>query len=144
MRIYQQSTGKIGPTIENPAPRPPATEHEACGPTFQVEGIGYSGHGAGVNNPAMQADRDVGPIPRGFYEIGQAFDHPTRGPLVMRLMPRPGTDTFGRSGFLIHGDLKSAPGKHLASLGCIVLDHDLRARIAAAVASGDRLLQVIE
>jgi hypothetical protein len=33
-------------------------------------GQGYSGHGAGRNNPAMQAARDMGPIPQGQYKIG--------------------------------------------------------------------------
>lgn len=140
---YQQSTGKLFRSVDPPAeqPRPAATETEACGPTWQLEGEGYSGHGAGVNNPLMQAERDLGPIPRGFYDISGPFDHPTRGDFVMRLTPRPGDEMFRRSGFLMHGDLKSAPGKHLASLGCIIMPRDVRERVAE---SGDKLLEVVE
>ena len=31
------------------------------------EGVGYSGNGDGLNNPAMEDKMDIGPIPRGLY-----------------------------------------------------------------------------
>lgn len=91
---------------------------------------GYAGAGAGVDNPADQAVANVGPIPQGSYTIGNAFDHPVCGALSMRLLPMPGTDTFGRSGFLMHGDNRAA--NHTASEGCIVIEPGARAKVAAS------------
>lgn len=105
-----------------------------------VIGTGYSGHGEGLNNPAMQNIPDVGPIPQGMYRIGQAYGHTEHGPLVMQLIPFPENEMFGRSAFLMHGDLKSAPGKHEASKGCIIMDFSTRAAVAR---SADRELKVI-
>ena len=100
-------------------------------------GQGYSGHGAGRNNPAMQGVRDVGPIPRGRYTIGPPFDTAPseHGPHVMRLMPVPGTDTLGRDGFLMHGDNE----KHDASEGCIIMPRGVRDAVSA---NGDTDLTV--
>ena len=58
----------------------------------------------------------------------------------MRLMAFQDTNTFGRSGFEIHGDLIGEVGKDLASEGCIILGHAFRLAIAA---SGDTLLNVV-
>lgn len=52
------------------------------------------------------------------HSIGVAFTHPKAGPMTMRLTPMKGTDTFGRDGFLIHGDKMSV--NHTASNGCII------------------------
>jgi hypothetical protein len=67
-------------------------------------GFGYSGHGAGINNPAMEQVHNVGPIPAGKWRIGPFFHHAEKGPLCADLTPIEGTDAFGRTGFLIHGD----------------------------------------
>jgi len=115
--VYSQSTGRV--TRNN-----------------QVEGQGYSGTGAGRDNGAMQNVRDVGPIPRGRYQIGAAHDTQTHGPHVMGLTPLQGTQTFGRDNFLIHGDNR----RHDASTGCVILDRALRDRISA---SGDTVLEVV-
>jgi Protein of unknown function (DUF2778) len=104
----------------------------------QLAGFGYSGMGAGKNDPAMQAIHDIGPIPRGQWRIGPPYDSATHGPHVMALTPDSATETFGRSGFLIHADSVSHPGQ--ASCGCIVLSNALRHQISA---SGDRFLEVI-
>jgi hypothetical protein len=69
-------------------------------------GTGYSGHGEGVNNPAMQDVRSVGPIPRGQWSIGPARLQPILGPVAMPLAPEEGTETFGRTGFWAHGTTK--------------------------------------
>lgn len=117
---------------------------------------GYSGAGAGKNNPAQQATRDVGPIPQGKYKIhlqpqctsdlgggtevcmfcgGQgAHKH---GPFVLRLDADPSNEMFERDGFLIHGDSIAHPG--MASEGCIVVPRTARWQIAA---SGDAALTV--
>lgn len=102
-------------------------------------GSGYSGHGEGKNNPRRQTVHDVGPIPCGFWEIcGPPYISADHGPFVLRLSPLPGTQTFGRSGFLIHGDSRENPGE--ASMGCIILPHEVRVKIWQ---SGERRLEVI-
>lgn len=101
-------------------------------------GIGYSGHGDGLNNPAAQTEHDIGPIPQGEWTIGAFFDDPGgKGPIVCDLTPLPETLTFGRSGFMIHGD--NSQGNHSASHGCIILGRKYREMIAA---SGDNTLVV--
>jgi hypothetical protein len=108
-------------------------------PTGATIGAGYSGRGTGLNSPDAQDIPDVGPCPRGLWTIGAFFDDPSgKGPLVCHLTPQAETETFGRSGIMIHGD--NAQANHTASEGCIVLAHDLRAAIDA---SADRLLEVI-
>lgn len=98
----------------------------------KVIGSGYSGHGPGVNAPLLDKVHNVGPIPKGQYNIGPSHDTPTKGPVVMALSPT-------RSGFLIHGDSRTLPGT--ASEGCIILSKDIREQIAS---SDDRLLEVVE
>lgn len=103
--------------------------------------VGYSGCGEGKNNPALEAVVDIGPIPRGWYHVSgpECVDAPgPHGPYVLRLTPASGTNTHGRSGFLIHGDSNEHPGA--ASHGCIVLPRDVRGWI---VESDAALLHVI-
>lgn len=88
----------------------------------------YSGTGEGRNNPDKESVQNVGPIPRGAYSIGQAYDHPHLGPCVMNLDPMSGTNAFGRTAFRIHGDNKT----HDASHGCIICPPGLRHYIAAS------------
>lgn len=98
----------------------------------------YSGFGEGRNNPAYEAIPDVGPIPAGQWIIsGPPFYSPDHGPYCLRLSPAKGTITFGRDGFLIHGDSASHPGE--ASKGCLIADRTTRARIYQ---SGDTNLTV--
>ena len=99
---------------------------------------GYSGAALGLNNPAMQAARGVGPIPQGRWTIAGRHDSPNTGPCTLVLAPDPGTATFGRSAFRIHGDSLAHPGT--ASHGCIILPRAVRDTIWA---SGDRILQVV-
>jgi len=92
-----------------------------------VFSTGYSGIDAGYNNPDKESVHDVGPIPRGEFNIGSFFNDPRFGPTVAHLYPRPGTNVFGRDGFLIHGDSSAHPGK--ASHGCIILPSFARVAI---------------
>lgn len=85
---------------------------------------GYSGHLAGRNNPDMQNVANVGPLPIGFYRLGEVTSD--KGPLTIRLNPDPLNEMHGRSGFLVHGDTMA----HDASHGCIVVER--RARIELA------------
>jgi hypothetical protein len=100
---------------------------------------GYSGADVGKNNPEMENVHNVGPIPRGDWTIvGPPLDTIAHGPYVLRLDPEPGTETFGRDGFLIHGDSAKNPGA--ASEGCIILPRPARERVWN---SGDRDLEVV-
>src|SRR5215471_3014868 len=85
------------------------------------EGLGYSGLGDGRNNSDMESVPNVGPIPKGGYSIGPAYNHEKLGPLVMNLDPV-GHDAHGRSAFRIHGDSVT----HDASKGCIILGRAIR------------------
>ena len=104
-----------------------------------LAGFGYSGHEQGLNSVEHEQVANIGPVPRGTYSIGTFFDDPGgKGPVVAHLTPDAGTNDFGRSGFIIHGDNKA--GDHSASHGCIILSRPLREAISA---SGDRTLEVI-
>ena len=100
-------------------------------------GHGYSGHDEGVNNPDMEAVRNVGPIPAGRYAIGFSYTHATKGPASMNLIPVH-HDAKGRTGFMVHGDNKKM--NITASLGCIILAPMIRRDISA---SRDTDLEVV-
>lgn len=120
MFIYQQSTGKLCRDCDYLA-------------------TGYSGHGVGKNNPAYQQVHDVGPIPQGMWRIASlTIEHTAHGPYVLTLEPAPDTKTFGRSGFLMHGDSILHPGE--ASLGCIIMPRAIREEVWQ---SGDTQLSVV-
>jgi Protein of unknown function (DUF2778) len=100
---------------------------------------GYSGAGAGKNNPALENVRDVGPIPQGEWTIaGPPVDTQQHGPYVLTLKPAADTQTFGRSGFLLHGDSKESPG--CASHGCVIMPRPVREQVWK---SGDVELEVV-
>lgn len=101
----------------------------------------YSGYGAHANQPADESLKNLGPIPEGTYTIGppECCDHPgPHGPYVMHLAPNAGTSTFGRSGFMLHGD--NSESNHSASRGCIILPKPVRVVIGQ---SGDDQLEVV-
>jgi hypothetical protein len=99
---------------------------------------GYSGAGRGLNNPALQMAVGIGPIPQGHWTIVSRCDSPNTGPCTLTLVPDPGTETFGRSEFRIHGDSIAHPGT--ASHGCIILPRAVRDAIWR---SGDHALEVV-
>lgn len=120
MWIYEQKTGRL---LQND----------------RLVAVGYSGKGSARNDPAMQDKHGLGPIPVGVYIIGpQRETTEMHGPVVMPLAPIAYSETFGRSGFMIHGDAVKAPGS--ASHGCIILSRPIREEIAS---STDRLLVVL-
>ena len=120
MWIYQQSTGKL---LRN----------------GDLVGMGYSGHDAGVNNPLLESDHGIGPIPHGLWTIGAFYDDPHLGPCVAHLDPVPPNTAYGRTLFRIHGD--NSAGDESASRGCIIMNRLVR---LAVKSSGDTSLQVIE
>ena len=97
-------------------------------------GRGYSGTGSGRNNPDLSGVRNVGPIPSGRWLMRADVAAP-----VIGLEPLAGTATFGRSGFLVHGD--NAAGD--ASRGCIVLSRGLRQVLSGLIAEGHDVLTVV-
>ena len=107
-------------------------------PDVTTLGSGYSGKGAGLNNPSAEdvpgakGKTDAGPIPEGKYGIGQQQTNVTgtgtQLPASMRLTPDAGNTMHGRGGFLIHGD--NAAGNHSASEGCIITNKATRNAIA--------------
>jgi hypothetical protein len=104
-------------------------------------GTGYSGHDRGKNNPDLQHVPRVGPIPVGLWNLTNVGNTKTHGPCVIRLTPRPETDTHGRDGFLMHGDSMLAPGT--ASLGCIIQSLEVRKLVVARMKAGETVLEVV-
>jgi Protein of unknown function (DUF2778) len=82
---------------------------------------GYAGHGPGINNPALQNQHDIGPIPQGLYGMTALIDSPHTGLATIVLEPDPANQMFGRSGFRIHGD--NSAQNRTASDGCIIAGH---------------------
>lgn len=106
---YSQSTGLI------------------TSPEGEAVAQGWAGHGEGKNNPAMQDCIGVGPLPQGLYRVGHWEKyHPGLGPLVSYLQQIEG-ETFGRSGFYIHGASSQHPGEE--SKGCIVIPREGRDKV---------------
>lgn len=122
MWTYEQRTGRL------------------IAPNGELSAVGYSGHGQGLNNPAMEHVEKVGPIPAGQWIIGSPYDSDKTGPFTLPLYPDTATATFGRSGFKIHGDSIAEAGEEQASEGCIVLSHAARVQISD---SGDSRLLVV-
>jgi hypothetical protein len=104
----------------------------------QLITTGYSGFEESKNRPECERLKGIGPIPRGRYHIGERFESESHGPVCMHLSPLKGTETYGRDGFLIHGDSVRRPGT--ASHGCVILDRHTRLLIAT---SHDRELEVV-
>ncbi len=99
---------------------------------------GYSGFGDGKNNTGFQSVADLGPIPQGDWIIEAPQNTAEHGPYVLPLTPGTGTNTFQRSGFVIHGDVISEPGH--ASRGSVILPRNVREQIWN---SGDTHLHVV-
>ena len=99
---------------------------------------GYSGHGEGLNNPAMQEVHATGPLPVGIYAIAPARTSARLGPVTLDLLPDANNEMFGRSLFRIHGD--NGKGDRSASDGCIILPRNVREFVDA---SPDKVLEVV-
>ncbi len=100
----------------------------------------YAGHGDGINNPSLQDQHDVGPLPQGNYTMTALVDSPHTGIATIILDPDPNNEMFGRSGFRIHGD--NGLGNRTASDGCIIAGH--APDRTAIWNSEDHDLQVVE
>jgi lipoprotein-anchoring transpeptidase ErfK/SrfK len=126
--IYESSTGKLLHVVDINDPG-------------KLVGQGYSGKKGFKNDIAFDFMANTGPIPPGRYTVGMARNDPSTkgrkglGPLVMNLTPF-GHKAFNRTNFRIHGDNTTRDASH----GCIILEQDVRKRIAK---SNDRVLFVI-
>ena len=101
----------------------------------------YSGFGNGRNNPAYEKVPDCGPIPKGDWDIVRWYpQYEGKGALVARLVPKIATETYGRDGFLIHGDSIEHPGQ--GSHGCIIAPLAVR-RILSALPASDNTLVIL-
>jgi hypothetical protein len=103
--------------------------------------LGYAGRGDGLNNPAMENVKNIGPLPRGFYTIGMPYAHEHLGPVCMNLEPDGKNQMFGRGDFRIHAD--NFANNKSASEGCIVMPLAVRIKTAEAVVKGDARLEVV-
>lgn len=114
-----------------------------------IYAVGYSGHGAGLNNPAAQDQANVGPIPTGTYTLSGAYSSSTGRPTFDTM---PSSDTRGGfpedrnpDSFRIHAD--NSDHDFSASEGCIILDPSVRSQLEAGdtvtVISGEGLNQSI-
>jgi hypothetical protein len=101
-------------------------------------GRGFSGIGAGLNQPTMQGVYNVGPLPVGFYRIDPPANNTLLGPFVIPLDPNPSNKMYGRKGFYMHGECVQHPLQ--SSHGCIVMGLTTR---EAAWLSGDRVIEVV-
>lgn len=95
-------------------------------PTGSLQGKGYSGQPPHTNDPAAQDIQNMGPIPSGLWQAVELIQESVKhGPYVIRLEPYIQTHTWGRSGFLMHGERKTPPFG-FASDGCIIMSRDIR------------------
>lgn len=107
------------------------------GPSGLLAAVGYSGHGAGLNNPDLANVVDVGPLPDGDFSIGDPVNGTHLGDGAMPLTPLPGTNTQGRTDLWLHQD--NVQHNESASEGCGVLP---LSALKAIAASPDRTLSV--
>ena len=111
---------------------------ELFDPSGSLVSTGYAGKGDAKNQPEKQCELDRGPIPRGYYSIKAAVDHPKLGPVVLPLEPDADNEMCERSGFFIHGDKVSDSGN--ASEGCIIINRSTRETVDS---SPDKRLRVV-
>jgi len=106
----------------------------------------YSGHGDGVNNPALQPVQGVGPIPQGMWKINAPIKSQHTGPFALPLIPFASTETFGRGiaePFEMHGDWVGHEGQRLASCGCVISALEGRESVWSIAGAGDNLVTVV-
>ncbi len=100
---------------------------ELIDPDGKVAEIGYAGRAAGLNNPAMEAVHEIGPLPQGRYSVYPRINHTRLGSDALPLSPYGSNVMWGRGGFYVHAD--NAKRDHSASEGCIVMGAATRARL---------------
>ena len=114
---YEQATGRL------------------IDPQGNVVATGYAGGNCGnnpegKNNPDMQDQHAIGPLPVGIYTFTEHEDSPHLGPFAIILVPDDSNEMFGRADFRMHGDSISHPG--CASEGCIIMPRVVREAVFAS------------
>jgi hypothetical protein len=92
----------------------------------------------GVNNPAMQCVKLVGPLPRGFYTFAVPIIQSHLGPFAIPLIPDASNAMCNRGDFFCHGD--TTPSGN-ASQGCVIMS---RATRNAMWVHQDHRIQVVQ
>lgn len=108
--------------------------------TFLVKGYAGGNCGKnpeGINNPELQGEKSIGPLPEGLYGLGELVLESHLGKYAISLVPDPANKMLGRGGFFVHGD--TTPGGR-ASEGCIILPRPNR---EALWSSKDRKVNVV-
>jgi hypothetical protein len=91
--------------------------------------VGWAGNGDGKNNPGFQEVPCVGPLPQGLYEVAEwEHEHNGLGHDVVALHQIEG-ETYGRSGFFIHGPSVNPDHYGQESRGCIVVPREGRLKL---------------
>lgn len=103
------------------------------GDSLSTIGHGSAGAPDHRNNPDSDHLRGKGPLPRGVYRMG-IVPHPRFKAPAIRLDPLEG-QTYGRSGFWIHGGTSSE--------GCILLQRPERVALASVIRRGCKVLVVL-
>lgn len=122
MFTYHQRTGKL--------------EHDRLG----LIGFGHSGdpEAGGMDNPAMQNVKSVGPLPVGDYTIGPPEDRPQHtGLYSLALTPWPKNVMFNRGSFYIHGG-RVGQALGVGGQGCIEIGPLQRWAVGGAVLGPQR------
>lgn len=113
---------------------------------WAVNTLGYSGQGAGYNNPAYQCVSNTGPLPATVYKLAYCrntmHDPPVQRPCAFYLEPQRPSEMCGRSEFFVHGCQccttgdDSNPPAAGCSAGCVVLSYANRRKLRV----GDTLI----
>ena len=123
---------------------------QATGELLKPDGtrlaFGFAGHSEGLNCSAKQDVHSLGPLPVGDYNMtGWIESDPHTGMCTIVLEAVPGSVTFGRDGFRIHGarslDKSGLSAFLTSSDGCICVSDCVGRR--SIWDSGDHLLRVV-
>lgn len=98
-----------------------------------VIGTGFAGAEGYRNDPTTSHLRGKGPLPKGVYRL-RVVPHQRFAAPAIKADQIEG-ETFGRSGFYIHGGTKSE--------GCIILQRQARGLISWWIKSGVDRLEVV-
>ncbi len=136
--VRQEANKAVNPAGgHDPQGNPVYTYMQCSGKVYDPEGnlmgAGYSGKGLGLNNPKMEHVPNIGPIPAGFYRVGNVIHNAgNMGKYVLPLTPEGSTvntlSALVRGGFYWHGENPATPLN--SSKGCIVSLLVLRQQIS--------------
>ena len=110
----------------------------------------YSGAPPYVSGPNATHIKNEGSIPVGTWTMQKGMYRASHGEFVFHLDEHPGTNTFGRDKFMIHGSKHfqqcvQDTGKCGASgsKGCIIMGYEDRRQLSRLVWEGHDILEVV-